>query len=160
MTGNKWFRVIGAVCMFGVPLLIVTAGARYVSLGINITRSLPYYFFIVVHTKHVNKGDFVVFRPPKNAFISQNNLLLKRISGVAGDKVSYLKPFMYINQHKIGRVLQRTKKGKSLHPGPTGIIPINKFYASAPHPHSFDSRYAELGWLDQSQIIGRAIVLW
>ena len=53
-----------------------------------------------------------------------------------------------------------SRSGQPLAPGPTGTLPTGRFYVRAPHPDSLDSRYALLGWISESQIIGRAYVLF
>lgn len=44
-----------------------------------------------------------------------------------------------------------------LHSIEPGIIPEHKFFAYTPHKNSFDSRYKEIGLIDEKNIIGVAI---
>ena len=53
-----------------------------------------------------------------------------------------------------------SRRGEALEPGPTGLIPPGRYYVRAPHPDSLDSRYRLTGWVDASQIIGRAYALF
>lgn len=45
-----------------------------------------------------------------------------------------------------------------LHAIPSGVIPSRKFFAYTPHKDSFDSRYQEIGLIDEKDIIGTAIL--
>lgn len=53
-----------------------------------------------------------------------------------------------------------SKGGKPLQHGPVGIIPNGHFFMSAPHPDSLDSRYALVGWVAETELVGRAISLY
>ncbi|WP_303783166.1 S26 family signal peptidase [Azovibrio restrictus] len=57
-------------------------------------------------------------------------------------------------------VAQSSKDGMPLAPGPVGVIQEGHYYMAAPNPDSLDSRYALVGWVVDSQIVGRGIKIF
>jgi len=85
---------------------------------------------------------------------------------VSGKKIGIIKPFTrkYENfvkkQYSVSppdNTLKFDDKNYELHPIETGKIPAHKFFAYTPHRDSFDSRYKEIGLIDEKDIIGTAI---
>lgn len=64
---------------------------------------------------------------------------------------------IYVAGKLIGNIKAYSKKNIPLHPLETKIIPKNKFFAYSPHIDSYDSRYQEIGLIDEKDIIGTAI---
>ena len=53
-----------------------------------------------------------------------------------------------------------SRKGHPLEAGPVGVIPDGSYYVFAPHPDSLDSRYAIVGWIKESDLIGRTFAIF
>lgn len=150
------FSMIGAMSLLTCYALI----NRTIIIGFNQSASLPYHGFLVIKHWPVKREQFVAFHPPPNLFYSSQNILVKPVKGVAGDRVTNIGLNYYVNGVWQGISKSHSSLGIALHPGPTGIIPPGRYYVGAKHPDSFDSRYQEIAWLNERNLIGRAFVLW
>ncbi|NBV06282.1 MAG: hypothetical protein EBS06_03480 [Proteobacteria bacterium] len=78
---------------------------------------------------------------------------------VAGKPIGIVKPFT----KKFENFLKSSSGKKygekyELHPIEIDVIPSKKFFAYTPHKDSFDSRYQEIGLIDEKDIIGTAVL--
>jgi conjugal transfer pilin signal peptidase TrbI len=126
---------------------------------INTTESLPNWAFFIDKGRLPQRGDFVVFNPPKTALITahfgkQPAPFAKRALGVPGDLVTRRGNAVLINGETVATLKPRTKRGETLLPGPTGRIPERCYYLGTAHPDGFDSRYAEIGFVCADRIVG------
>ena len=171
-TGRLRFRALGkSLCrekkriglMLSVFLLVIVFSLRF-SLGINLTESLPGTVFLIDQgDRHVIRGKLYAFAW-QGSFIPQGITVIKALEGLPGDRVEH-RPrkegfTVSINGCDLALAKPRSRLGASLHAGFTGTIPSGHYYAHAPHPDSLDSRYAETGLIDQTQIKGRAYRLF
>lgn len=119
------------------------------------THSMPEHYF--VHFPHVKpkRGDITLVY---NSFYQGN--LIKRIIGVEGDKISYDKHGeVWVGNKRVGTVYPTTRDGRSLKSIQPMIIPKGYVFLYAPHPRSFDSRYAEVGLAHRHLLQGRLIAV-
>jgi type IV secretory pathway protease TraF len=65
---------------------------------------------------------------------------------------------VFVGDKLIGVAKTHSLKGAPLEIITSGVIPAHKFFAYTPHKDSFDSRYQDLGLVDEKDIIGTAIV--
>ena len=100
------------------------------------------------------RGDMAEFTPPvESPFTSA-----KIIVGVAGDKVEVdSKRRVTVNEIIIGRAKFKTRHGRPLTIIEGGTIPPNHFFMAGTHADSYDSRYAEIGFIHKDRIKAR---LW
>lgn len=134
-------------------------------LLINASNSLPNWAFLLDRTKEPVRGDIIFFEPPLSPLLVRHfgnapRPFGKLVLGVAGDRVAVADREVFINGRPVGRAKLRSRRGETLELGPAGIIPPNCYFVGTPHPDSFDSRYAVIGWLCGRQIlgVGRAIL--
>lgn len=142
-------------------LVALLAFARYFTISINVSNSLPGTVFLIQKGAKPLKGDLAAFRYAGGGPYSKGVLFLKRLTGTYGDMVTthdmgdgyrdYL-----INGRYVGRAKPKSKDGLPLEHGPAGPIPPGRYYMAAPNPDSMDSRYALVGWVGDDQIVGRA----
>ena len=132
---------------------------RY-EIGVNVTASLPYRLFVIDKGDHPERSQFVAFRWPGGGPYAAGVTFVKQIIGIPGDVVTRVNRSFFVNGHPVGLAKPMSRSGQPLAPGPTGALPAGQYYVRAPHPDSLDSRYALLGWISESQIIGRAYVLF
>ncbi|MDD5296534.1 MAG: S26 family signal peptidase [Rhodocyclaceae bacterium] len=142
-------------------LVAVTAVGRYFTLTINLTNSLPGSVFIVCKGTVPKLGDLAAFRYAGGVVYRRDTLFLKRLAGVPGSVVAAKDAGdgyrdYFLDGQLVGRAKPRSKGGIILEPGPEGVIPPGHYYMVAPNPDSLDSRYAAVGWVADSQIVGRA----
>ena len=126
---------------------------------INTTESLPNWAFFIDKGRLPERGDFVVFNPPRTALItahfgSRPSPFAKRALGVPGDLVTRTGNAVQVNGETVATLKPRTKRGETLLPGPTGRIPKRCYYLGTAHGDGFDSRYAEIGFVCADRIVG------
>ncbi len=148
MIQSRVFRVflyIGLV--MGLGLL-----SQGVALRWNCTKSLPHTVFLGVKATP-QKGDTVLLDHP--LFVAP---LAKIIVGTEGDKVVIEKGRVSVNGEDRGVLLTKSpSSGKPLASIRACSIPKGFVFVWAPHPHSFDSRYQEIGLIPVESI---REVLW
>lgn len=136
----------------------------YIEFDFNMTPSLPYHFLVVMKWLPPERDQLIAFYYKKNPFYPVEQLVAKRLLGLAGDKIGNHSGWFYVNERAVGyakfTVTPSKKLGRTLNPGPTGEIPVGQYYVSGDHPDSFDSRYADVGWIKSNQVVGRAYALF
>ncbi len=153
-------RIITVLGLAGACVTLLVLAAHFISIGINVTSSLPGTVFAIVKHGSVNKGDIIAFYPPDSHLHQVQDILIKKIVGMPGDAVWRQNSVYFVNDEQVGFAFETTRKGLKLEPGPKGTIPEAHYFVATSHPYSFDSRYAGIGWISHDQIIGRVITLW
>ncbi len=82
---------------------------------------------------------------------------------VSGNLIGVAKPFIkkfedFLKGNSSLKDELKDQKNLRLHAIFPGVIPPHKFFAYTPHKDSFDSRYQEIGLIDEKDIIGTAIL--
>lgn len=130
---------------------------QYYEVRFNTTVSLPSRLFLV--EKGVipsKKGEYISFFQPKNRFYDDKNFI-KIVGGVAGDVVTFENGTFHVNGKDLGiKPKSFSKNGKILTPGPTGTIPEGYYFVYTKHIDGYDSRYKDIGWIDEARVTGRA----
>lgn len=122
----------------------------------NIDDSLPGKVYRIERGTLPGKNEIAALRAPSNPYYPKDAPFLKIILGVPGDLVTRDGESYFINGQFIGKAKRETHGSFPLTPGPTGTIPNGHYFIWTPHPDSYDSRYGEIGWIEQNRIIGRA----
>ncbi|MDE0855992.1 MAG: S26 family signal peptidase [Nevskia sp.] len=126
-------------------------------LTVSVTHSLPSHLWVVAVGRLPQRGDYVAFRIPANRFYpSDHGGFLKIARGVAGDQVVRRGQEFFVNGESIGLAKTVSLNGLPLEPGPVGVIPPGEWFVWTPDIDSYDSRYADIGWVRQDQIVGVA----
>ncbi|MEO1767672.1 S26 family signal peptidase [Thiobacter aerophilum] len=139
--------------------------SRYFALTINVSNSLPGTIFLVEKGAKPGKGDLAAFRYNGGGPYERGSLFLKRVLGMPGsvvtatDRGNGYRDY-FVDGQFAGRAKPLSKHGMPLAPGPVGVIPEGRYYMAAPNPDSLDSRYALVGWVKDSQIVGRGIKIF
>lgn len=146
-------------------LVVFVAFSRHFILTINISDSLPGAIYLVQKGVKPHKGDFVAFRYAGGGPYDRGSIFLKRTLGMPGSKVIARDAGngffdFFVDGQPAGRAKPLSKGGVPLQIGPVGAIPLGQYFMSAPHPDSLDSRYALVGWVSESELVGRAISLF
>lgn len=111
-------------------------------------------------------GQYVAFRV-RLADRPQPLKVIKRVLGRAGDRVTRTVSEApdglfdyYVNGVFAGTVRKGVMTGPlRLSDGPTGVIPPGHLYVAGTSPDSVDSRFAEIGWVPLSDVLGIAYPL-
>lgn len=141
-----------------VALLIAgVAGAlwsRSHQILINKTGSLRNWGYIVDVGRLPERGEMVAFMPPPNPYYSET--FVKVVGGVPGDVVERDGRTYRVAGRPIGEAKENSARGLPLAPGPTGVLPPGHYFVYAPHKDSYDSRYADIGWVPAAAVLGAA----
>ncbi len=158
----RFIRWLAATTLILVVVWVLTqALSPWYRLGINGTDSLPGLVYLVFNGELPNKrGDVIAFYPPSNRFYPERMFFVKKAMGLPGDSVTRQGQDFFINRRWVAMAKTRSNSGNSLAPGPEGIIPEGSWFVWTPHPDSYDSRYADIGWIPKDRVIGRAVRLF
>lgn len=175
----------------GLPAMMVMVWGMHYQVGVNMSPSLPYSFF-VVHKgdMQLQRGDLVAYHWGGSAILPKSMVLVKRVAGGASDVLSYTQnaafsktqfPIASLQGHfqlKDARGVQLgfpssggapraelnvksfSLTSRWLSPGQSGVIPAEHWFVVADHEDSLDSRYADMGLLRSSQILGKVVAAW
>lgn len=162
-TGRRrfmWWLSLTLILIASIWLVTRTL-SPWVRLGVNATDSLPGLIYAVLPGQMPRgRCDLVAFFPPPNRFYTKGMVFIKKVTGIPGDIVSRQGRNFYIDGLWVAYAKPRAHNGVPLAPGPTGIIPEGKYFVWTPHPDSYDSRYADIGWISKNRFIGRAVRLF
>lgn len=135
---------------------VIVSQTKWGYIGINTSDSLPHSIYLVIRDKEVSKGNYAAFFVTNNPFFSPETIFVKKVVGIPGDVVYQMDNLCFVNETEIGKILHETKIGQLLHPGSTGLLSEGMYFMAGIHERSFDSRYKEMDWIHENNIIGRA----
>ena len=149
-----------AVAILGTTALAVGAmfalAERY-QLALNVTPSLPGHVYLIDRKdKTPVKDGLIAFRVQNAAPLPDNITVVKIVKGLPGDEITVIDRSVYVNGRFLAWAKPQAMSGEPLVAIPSQTIGKDSFYVYAPHPDSFDSRYAKLGLIDSRQIVGTA----
>lgn len=125
--------------------------------ALNETDSLPNWAFIADQGHRTpRRGELVAYLPPPNPYYPPGMAFGKIVGGVPGDLVERRGRTFFVNGRPVGVAKTHARDGRPVDPGPVGRIPPGRYFVYTPHPDSLDSRYALMGWIPQSRILGVA----
>jgi conjugal transfer pilin signal peptidase TrbI len=163
----RWPRLalFGGLAAAVLTLSALAGFSRDHALMINASPSLPYWALWVERGVVPQRGDLVLFDPPRSELLvrhfgAEPRPFGKRVYGVAGDVVTSDGRSFFINGKFAGLAKPTTRLGEPLELGPVGTIPRGCLFVATPHKDGFDSRYAAIGWICRDRIlgVGRAIL--
>lgn len=150
--GRAW---IGLAVLAALAALWLAAASR---VHVNASWSDDAWGYLVLPIGDSAIGDTVLFEPP--AAVGAKTPYLKTVRGLPGDAVG-LDPdrTVRIDGIALGRAKERALDGRPLEAIAPGAIPDGHYYLHADHADSHDSRYAEIGLVPATRILGRAVAL-
>lgn len=134
----------------------------------NASASAPIGLYWVRPGARIAKGDMVVARTPEpfrrlaaeRRYLPENVPLVKRVAGIAGDRICASGKAILVNGHKAVMRLPRDGQGRPM-PWWQGCRTLARdqyFLLMTEVPGSFDGRY--FGITDKADIVGKAHLLW
>ena len=103
-------------------------------------------------------GDRVLFEPP--GALGSPVPYLKTVRGLPGMTVAVGDDgTVRLDGVAVGRAKAQALDGRRLAAIAPGVIPPGRYFLLGRHPDSHDSRYAEIGLVPRSRILGRAVAL-
>lgn len=143
------------LCSFVIAFACFGLFAEHVHFIKSYTDSLPEHYFIQLPKVAPKKGDLTIVY---NSFYKGR--LIKRIIGQGGDQInSDTSGNLWVGGVCVGKVYNQTATGEKLEPLPNQVIPQDKVFLYAPHPKSFDSRYAQVGLVSVNELEGQIIAI-
>ncbi len=136
--------------------------ARY-RFCINLAASVPGRVYLLRFSDAApRRGELVAFRVPSSVDYPPGALFLKYVIGVPGDQVRHdpARRTWSVRGRPRGFVKRRDRRDAELRRGPEGLVPPGFYVLWAPHPDSYDSRYASIGWIPRTRIVGRGLLLF
>lgn len=155
-------RRLALLAGLGAGALALTALGAFAkghALMINASPSLPYWALWTTRGAVPQRGDMILFVPPPSPLLEAHfgkepKLFGKVVSGVPGDVLTRKDRAFFVNGHLVATAKPVSRRGEELGLGPTGTVPKGCYFVTTPHKDSFDSRYAEIGWVCTSRILG------
>lgn len=154
-------RKAGLILWAGVATIAlanlgVAIGNRY-QFALNETDSLPNWaFFIDKSEKSPLRGQYFEFVAPPNPYYPSGFRFTKHVVGVPGDVVTVQGRAFFINGRSVGTAKPADKAGRPAVMSAPGVIPAGHYFMVTPSQDSLDSRYALIGLIDASRLVGRA----
>jgi conjugal transfer pilin signal peptidase TrbI len=104
---------------------------------------------------HVERGDLLFWEPSGALSYIKQAYVLKRVSGVPGDRLQVTGEEVLVNGEVVakGLPLVDTTKVSTKAFERDEVIPAGKFFMTGTHPLSNDSRY--WGYLDVGSVVGK-----
>lgn len=155
-TKHRKILIVGILIMSSILLF-----RHYFLLVPNLSSSLPQHLFLVIKGDVPTARDqFFVAYVPGNQYYSKRPFI-KMVGGLPKDQIRIVDRAFYINDQFIGFAKFHSLKGDPLARAQiAGMIPEQKFFAYTLHRDSYDSRYQEIGLIDEKNIVGTAIAIF
>lgn len=140
------------------------------AIVVNPSPSVAVGFYLInYHHLHPKRGVYVVFDPDswrgayayRMGWLKPGASYLKRVYGVAGDRVCVTSQVVSVNGVVLGRVSATDRQGRALPRAIHGciLVPVGKFFPLGDAaPNSYDGRY--YGLVGNQQIRGQATPIW
>lgn len=160
-------KALLALLIVLVPLSYAANRYRIGIEGAEGPKCLPYTFFLIDRYDHALRRDqFIAFRAARmGPFYEDGTTMVKIVAGVPGDQVRVGQGRVRVNDRDWGDLPHAEKGGRlwSLGRRMTEFereeaIPAGRLWVLTAHPRSYDSRY--WGYVETSQVIGRAYPIW
>lgn len=130
--------------------------ANGIYLGYNETVSLSGAWYVVIEgDSALQRGELIGYRGAANKRYPAGVMWVKIVGGVGGDRVEVADRWFHVNGLDLF-AKPETRFGEPLELGPVGTIPPQHYFVYTTHRDSYDSRYADIGWIKPEQVVGRA----
>lgn len=151
------WRRLGGFVSFIAGLYLVLAFMPF-SVKMTNSESVGHSVFIVtkanVTSGGLHRGDYVTVLDPSNP--GSGTLFVKQVVGLPGDQVHVRGRSVYIGERHYGEAKTHARTGRALDVTQGGIIPDGFVYIFGGSVDSYDSRYAEIGFVPLSYLKGTA----
>ncbi len=140
-----------------VGIFVVGAMTSRYQFGVNLSESLSDWGYLVdTENTEPARGEYIQFYPTPNRFYPSSTPFVKRVAGVPGDQVRLVGRDVFVAGRFVGRAKPAARDGRPLKPTEQGTIPAGRYFVVGDHVDSYDSRYADIGWVRRDRIRGVA----
>lgn len=133
-------------------------------LGINITASLPGAVFLIDAGRRGGpfaRGEVVAFRFDGSRWgYPADAVWAKRVAGLPGDEVAVVGGAVFVAGERAAAVDAGVLARGGVRPLAAGAVPPGRLFVLGASSDSFDSRYAEFGFLPEEEVLGVLRTLW
>ena len=136
--------------IFGVVYFVVyLISPGKISIIKDISKSLPHKMYLGYSGDfEIKKGDIILLKHP-----NIGGYLIKKITGMQGDRIDILDDKICINDKYQGSILKRKlNTDKMITPIKAKEIETDYYFVCGTHEESFDSRYEEFGLVKKENI--------
>jgi len=153
-------RLANSALIVVIAVIAVSVLATKYKVVMNHDGSLPINGVLVKVGQIPTKNDEIfVFDVRNNPhFKSAEIQFIKHVGGFAGNQIKVREREVYVADRPIGFAKTHSRKGVPLTITEEQVIPEHKFFAYTPHEYSFDSRYKDIGLVDEKDIVGTALL--
>ncbi|OCR99542.1 hypothetical protein A9K75_06635 [Campylobacter fetus subsp. testudinum] len=153
---NKYIRTMLIIVFFFT--FGYTLSQKY-TMGFNLSSSFPEKFFILEKKDIVEKlhnGDIVYALPPKNNYVPDGKMVIKKIVCSSGQILNVVGKDFYCDHNYLFEAKTIDSRGNPIKQFVyNGAIPKDYYFIASFVPKSFDSRY--FGLVGREQIKGISI---
>ena len=153
-SGRAWIEL---ACMAALAALWLGLASR-IHVNASWSDDAWGYAAVPLFGEEPKLGDRVLFEPPPG--VGAPIPYLKTVRGLPGMTVAVDEDgTVRLDGVPAGTAKTHALDGRPLAAIATGTIPPGHYFLHADHPDSHDSRYAEIGLVPRSRILGRAVAL-
>ena len=153
----KCMQKIGlkTLVMVAMSLLIGLFISNRLVFVVNPTESLPQIYWLGVKGITPKKGDYIVFTAS-----GHDISFIKRIAGAEGERITIRDRDFFVDGKYVATAKTHSLEGKVLDLGEEGKLQEREYFVLGEHKDSFDSRYKQMGRIEESRILAVAYPLW
>lgn len=137
-----------------ISLLIGLLISNRLVFVVNVTESMPQVFWLGVKGITPKKGDYIVFTVP-----GHDMSFIKRIAGESGSEIKIKGRDFFIDDEYVATAKIHSLEGKVLDLSEEGKLREGEYFVLGVHKDSFDSRYKQMGRIEESRILAVAYPL-
>lgn len=151
-------RLLKLLCGSALAVAIYAYVSQFAFVAVKMTESIEGMVFVVRVGEPVQKNSLAMFEASPALFkLVGCRRWTKFVAGVPGDVISHKGREVFINGKSVGVALERSTRFKGVIPMTVeGVIPEHFYYVSGTYERSFDSRYQEVGLINEKAFVGRA----
>lgn len=185
---SRWPHVRKALARDILIVGVVVVAAQYLAVAWVTTESIGATAVLLFKGAAARQGDLVAFvyrgqqlpnYYPESRWLELQEALGQRVDragpalgqgmvkvllGLPGDRVEVRGREVWLHTpqglQRVGLAKAASRAGTPLEVVAPQVIPPGHVFVWAPHPDAFDSRYAAMGLVATSTLLGRAEVLW
>lgn len=160
LTGFLYLVAFIALCSIGLWL-----ARDHYRFGWNLTESLPHKLYLIKVGEMPSKNDYVAFRwqPKSDSLVNpypNGVTFVKILAGDEGDIIEVVNREVFLNGVSVGYAKEKARSGLPLDARTSGVIAQGEMYVMGLHRDSLDSRYALVGNVNRSDVIGKAYAIF
>lgn len=157
-------NVLGGLLILVASLAALAASQDRYRLGLNLTGSLPGSVFLIDAARRegpFERGEIVAFQFDGSRWgYPAAGVWAKRVAGLPGEEVDVTGEDVLVAGRTAARLDAGVLERGGVRPLDAATVPAGELFVLGDSSDSFDSRYAEFGFLPQEEVLGVLRMLW